>query len=96
MNDKAKVKFSNTQQEADAEVGSNFADITRDNGWPIAYGCENGLCGTCLIHVKEGKENVSPMEEQEEQTLEMMCMNDGDHRLACRCKINGNVDIEGM
>lgn len=92
----AKVKFSNTGDEVEVSEGTELASVTKDNGWPIAYGCENGLCGTCLIHVKEGKENLSEVDETENQTLEMMCMNDGEHRLCCRCKVNGDTEIEGL
>ena len=60
------------------------------------FGCEDGVCGTCLIKAHGGKENLSQMEEKEAQTLDMMCMKDGEHRLCCQCKVNGDVTIEGM
>lgn len=80
----------------EVDSGAELADVSRDNGWPIAFGCENGLCGTCIVHVSEGKENLNAPEEVEQQTLQMMCMDDGEHRLACRCKVQGDVEIEGM
>lgn len=91
-----KVKFANTGAEAEAEQGEALKNVTKDHGWPIAYGCEDGMCGTCICNVGKGKENLSPMEEREKQTLEMMTMNDGEHRLACQCKVNGDVTIKGM
>lgn len=91
-----KITFKNTNQQAIITAGGAIKDATKDQGWPIAYGCEDGVCGTCIVKVAEGKENISPMEEQEAQTLEMMCMNDGEHRLCCQCKANGDVAIEGM
>ncbi len=91
-----KVKFQNTGEEVEAEAGSDLQTITTAQGWPVAYGCGNGVCGTCIISVKEGKENLNDVDEVEDQTLEMMCMKDGDHRLACRCKVNGDITIEGM
>ncbi|MBT4917296.1 (2Fe-2S)-binding protein [Candidatus Peregrinibacteria bacterium] len=91
-----KVKFSNTGDTAEVEEGSEMIDATRDKGWPIAYGCEDGMCGTCIVKVNEGMENLPEMSEQESQTLEVMGMNDGQHRLACQCKVNGDVTIEGM
>lgn len=92
----AKVKFTNTGDEAEVAEGSRLADVTKDNGWPIAYGCENGLCGTCLVNVKSGKENLNEVDEMEEQTLKMMCMDDSDYRLACQCEVKGDVEIEGL
>lgn len=80
----------------DVKNGEALKNVTKDNAWPVAYGCEDGMCGTCIVNVPKGKENLSPMEEYEGQTLEMMTMNDGNHRLCCQCKINGDVEIEGM
>ncbi|MFH1283981.1 MAG: 2Fe-2S iron-sulfur cluster-binding protein [Candidatus Peregrinibacteria bacterium] len=91
-----KVKFQNTGAEAEVEVGTPLMDVTRKNGWPIAYGCEDGMCGTCIVKIIEGKENLTPMAEKEKQTLSVMSMDDGQYRLACQCVINGDVTIEGM
>ena len=91
-----KVKFTDTGDEVEVESGSELRETTKDNGWPIAYGCEDGVCGTCIVNVQEGKENLSEKGEVENQTLEMMCMNDGEHRLCCQCKVNGDVTIKGM
>ncbi len=91
-----KVTFKNTGEIVETAQGSLLKDAARDKGWPIAFGCEDGVCGTCLIKAHEGKENLNPMEEKEAQTLDMMCMKDGEHRLCCQCKANGDVVIEGM
>lgn len=91
-----KVTFDDTGETIDVENGVPLKDVVKDHGWPIAFGCEDGVCGTCIINVEEGKENLSPMEEMEEQTLDMMCMKDGEHRLCCQCKCNGDVKFKGM
>jgi ferredoxin len=92
----SKVTFKDTGDEIEAAKGAELKDVTKDNGWPIAYGCEDGVCGTCIVKVEEGQDNLSPKEEVEDQTLEMMCMNDGEHRLCCQCKVNGDITIKGM
>ncbi len=91
-----KVKFINTGALAEIPLGGALKDPVKDNGWPIAFGCEDGVCGTCVIRVPTGFGDLSPMEETEDQTLEMMCLKDGEHRLCCQCKVNGDVEIEGM
>ena len=91
-----KVTFTDTGEQADAEDNDSLKDVTKNKGWPIAYGCEDGVCGTCIVEVKEGKENLSEMGEVEDQTLDMMGMKDGGHRLACQCKVKGDVTIKGM
>ncbi|MBD3360546.1 2Fe-2S iron-sulfur cluster binding domain-containing protein [Candidatus Peregrinibacteria bacterium] len=91
-----KVKFQNTGEEAEAEKGADLMEVTKNQGWPIAYGCEDGMCGTCIVKIIEGKENLNPLDEKEKQTLDVMGMDDGEHRLACQCKVNGDIVIEGM
>lgn len=92
----SKITFKNTGETIETAQGTLLKDVARDKGWPIAFGCEDGVCGTCLVKIESGKENLNPMEEKEDQTLEMMCMKDGEHRLACQCKVNGDVTFEGM
>ena len=91
-----KVKNKDTGEEIEVSVGEELSEVVKDNGWPIAFGCEDGVCGTCIVEVSEGQDNISPAGEIEEQTLEMMGMKDGDHRLSCQCKVNGDICIKGM
>jgi len=46
-----------------------------------------------MIRVKEGAENLSKMEEDEKDFLETMAAED-DERLACQCRVSGDVVIE--
>lgn len=91
-----KVTFQVNGESVEVPAGKPLKEVVKEQGWPIAFGCEDGVCGTCIIEVKEGKENLAPMEEVEDQTLDMMCMKDGEHRLCCQCKANGDVTFEGM
>lgn len=88
-----KVTFSNTKQEVEVKKGDLLREITQENGWPVPYACENGICGTCLMRVNKGKESLNKIEEQEQMTLEAMGADDGNHRLACQCKV-GDEDLE--
>lgn len=90
-----KVKFKNTGDEAEVEEGTELKDVTKEKGWPIAYGCEDGVCGTCIIKTVAGAENLSPKEDKEKNTLGVMGMDDDEHRLACQCKVKGDCEIEG-
>lgn len=56
----------------------------------VPFGCEEGICGTCMIDVIEGENNLSELTEQEKDL-----MRDKKHRLACQCKIKkGEVKIK--
>lgn len=50
----------------------------------IPFACHSGVCGTCQVEIVEGKENLTPLTEME-QELGM----DEDNRFACQCKIKG-------
>lgn len=89
-----KVTFKNTGAAAEVEAGADLKDITKQNQWSIAYGCEDGMCGTCLVKVVEGKENLSHMEDKEKATLEAMGLDISQYRLCCQCKVNGDCVIE--
>ena len=56
----------------------------------IPFGCEEGICGTCMIDIIEGEENLSELTEAEKDL-----MRDGKHRLACQCRMKkGDVKFE--
>lgn len=59
---------------------------------PIKFGCKQGNCGVCAIHVIEGQENLTKICPKEEATLKRKGLT--DHRLACQCALNGNIKIE--
>ena len=64
--------------------GMQIAEAAEAAGIP--FSCNNGVCGTCQIIIKEGEENLCELN-QEEKDLAM----DRTHRLACQCKINHGI-----
>jgi len=89
-----KVIFTDDNIEAEVEHGANLRDVAMKEGSSIPFGCEQGICGTCLVSVPEGLDHRSKKEEQEEETLEAMGAED-NQRLACQCHAEGDVTIEG-
>ena len=85
-----KVTFQDDNLEVDVEAGSNLKDVAEDAGAMIPFGCEQGICGTCLSTV-EG--SVSAIEENEQETLEAMGAEEGQ-RLACQCQVEGDVTVK--
>lgn len=90
----SKVTFKNTGAAADVKPGTALKDVTKANKWPVAYGCEDGACGTCMVKIVEGGENLSKMEEKEKATLQAMGMDTSTYRLCCQCKVNGDCTFE--
>ena len=78
-----KLVFEDTAEEFEIEDGAPIAEVCEDAGVPFA--CTEGVCGTCVIEVKEGMENLSAFTQEEEDFLGEM----EEERLACQCKLNG-------
>lgn len=78
----AKLIFDHNGEEIDLDDNSPIAEVCEEAGVPFA--CTEGVCGTCVIEVKEGKSNLSePTQEEKDFLGEGTC----DERLACQCKI---------
>lgn len=75
-------------EEIELPDGEPIKESCEEAGIP--FGCEEGVCGTCIIEVEEGMENLSPFNEEESDFLgELDC-----ERLACQCRIlNGQVKV---
>lgn len=78
----AKLVFDHNQEEVELPDNSPIAEACEEAGVPFA--CTEGVCGTCVIEIKEGKENLSEPTQEEEDFLGQGCQ---DERLACQCKI---------
>ncbi|MDO8480815.1 MAG: 2Fe-2S iron-sulfur cluster-binding protein [Nanoarchaeota archaeon] len=69
------------------EDGAEVKDACKELG--VVFGCEDGLCGTCLVEVPEGLDNLSERTQAEKD----MGVED-NNRLMCQCKIKcGKVKI---
>ena len=81
--------------DIEIDVPDNYAliDMCEDHDTSILFGCRDGACGACMIRVKEGAENLSKMQDDERDFLETMAAED-DERLACQCKVSGDIVVE--
>jgi len=85
----ANLKFETTGEEILLPDGSKIQEACEEAGVPFA--CTEGVCGTCVIQVTKGMENLSKQTQEEEDFLGQGCV---DERLACQCKIlRGDVTI---
>lgn len=86
----AKLIFDNTGEEKELDDESGIAEACEEAGVPFA--CTEGICGTCIVEVVDGNENLSPPSEAEIDFLGETgtCK----ERMACQCKImKGQVKI---
>ena len=79
----AKIIFHDTQEEVELRDGEEIAPTCEQAGIPFA--CTEGICGTCVIEVVEGMENLSEFNQAEADFLGDL----DNERLACQCKIRG-------
>lgn len=85
----AKLKFETTDEEVELPDGSPIQEVCEEAGIPFA--CTEGVCGTCVIEIKEGIENLSDPTQEE---IDFLGDDTQDERLACQCKIkHGEVTI---
>jgi ferredoxin len=86
----AKLIFEDGQ-EFDLPDGSNITETCEKVGIPFACAGE-GICGSCLVEVLEGKENLTKLTEEEKDFLGE---DEEIKRLACQCKIiSGTVKLK--
>ena len=85
----AKLVFEGTGEERELEEDSPIAEVCEEAGIPFA--CTEGVCGTCVVEVSEGMENLSAFTQEEEDFLGELDF----ERLACQCQIkSGRVIIK--
>ncbi|MDY7003346.1 MAG: 2Fe-2S iron-sulfur cluster-binding protein [Cyanobacteriota bacterium] len=94
----ANIKFEQENQEIIAADGANLRIKALENRIDLytftgkMMNCGGyGQCGTCIVEVVEGLENLSPRTEVEEKKLKKR---PPSYRLACQTMVNGPVTIK--
>jgi ferredoxin len=85
----ATLIFDQSGEEVDLPDDSPIAEACEEAGVPFA--CTEGVCGTCVIEIKEGQDNLSSPTKEEEDFLGEGTSHE---RLACQCRIKqGRVRV---
>jgi len=89
---KARVTFKDIGITVHVPVGTRIIEVSEKIGAGLIYGCREGDCGTCLMKVDEGWENLTTPSVVEEKILKENLA--GIHnRLACQAQVLGDVVI---
>lgn len=84
-----KLIFDHTEEEKTVPDGESIITACEEVGVPFA--CTEGVCGTCIIEITKGMENLSTFTQEEKDFLGDM----DRERLACQCKLlHGSVRIK--
>ena len=90
------LTIASRQLEFQLPVNAPFTDIEYETGGRqlIPLGCRAGTCGACLIKVISGLEKMSPRDDDEVAFIEVLGYSGEEYRLACQCRIRGDVAID--
>lgn len=73
----------------------SLLDIALNFGIPLEHACGgNCACTTCHVVVKSGDRNLSPMEDDEADRLDLAADVTIHSRLGCQCVVRGDVVVE--
>ena len=87
----AKLIFENTGETVELEEGSSVQEACENQGIP--FGCTEGICGTCIVFVKKGQENLSAPTEAEIDFIGESGVK--TERMMCQCCIlRGEVIVK--
>ncbi|MDY7013009.1 MAG: 2Fe-2S iron-sulfur cluster-binding protein [Cyanobacteriota bacterium] len=92
------IKFVTEKKEVVAADGANLREKALQNGIDLytfmgkMTNCGGyGQCGTCLVEIVEGMENLSERTEFEKRKLKKK---PESYRLACQTLVNGPVSVK--
>jgi len=89
---KAKLTFEDIGITLTVPVGVRVIEISEKVESGIIYGCREGDCGTCMMKVVEGWENLSTPSVIEDKILRENGA--ARHvRLACQAQVLGDVTV---
>ncbi|MGV6817674.1 MAG: 2Fe-2S iron-sulfur cluster-binding protein [Thiotrichales bacterium] len=90
---KANITFEDINQTVSVPAGTRVIEVSEKVGAGIIYGCREGDCGTCMMEVTEGWNNLSEPSVLEEKVLKEN-MAGRHNRLACQAQILGDCTVK--
>lgn len=85
---KAELTFKNINKTVSVATGTRVIEVSEKEDAGIIYGCREGDCGTCIMDVEDGWENLSQTSVIEDRVLRENSA--GRHqRLACQAQVLG-------
>ena len=90
---KATVTFEDSNVSIVVPAGTRIIEISERAGSAIVFSCREGDCGTCMMKVTKGWNNLSVPSVLEEKVLREH-MAGKHHRLACQALVlSGEIAI---
>lgn len=89
-----KVTFLPVNMVCDVQPGESILDAAINHGVPIQHAC-GGFCActTCHVYVESGAENISGIDSDEMERLEIVDARQANSRLACQSKPKADITV---
>lgn len=86
------IRFQPSGAEVEGVLpGTAVVDVTDEHPEAeVPYSCRSASCGTCRVAVSEGAEGLSPIEDDEQDVLDIFG-NEPTVRLCCQIKVVADV-----
>ncbi|WP_321800768.1 2Fe-2S iron-sulfur cluster-binding protein [Caballeronia sp. J97] len=90
-----KLTFMPQRREVFLPVDSSLVELEFElhGHEAIAFGCRSGACGACVIEVLSGDDALGSRGAAEEAFLINLGFSGEHFRLACQCRISGDVTV---
>ena len=90
------IHFEDDQKTVEVEANQSLTDICDEHPNSLLLGCREASCGTCLMEVVSGIENLSPITDDEQDLLDVLAPDNPHARLACQCVVLGDIRIRTL
>ncbi|MBC8122431.1 MAG: (2Fe-2S)-binding protein [Gemmatimonadaceae bacterium] len=90
------IHFEDDHSTIEVKANQSLTDICDEYPNSLLFGCRDAACGTCLIEVTSGIENISPVTENERDMLDVMAEDNPRARLACQCVVLGDIRMRAL
>lgn len=85
---KAQVTFEDIGVTVTVPAGTRLIEVSEKIGAGLTYGCREGECGTCMMKIVSGAENLAAPSVLEDQVLKENYAGVAN-RLACQAQVLG-------
>lgn len=89
---KAQVTFEDIGVTVTVPAGTRLIEVSEKIGAGLSYGCREGECGTCMMKIVSGAENLALPSVLEDQVLKENYAG-VSNRLACQAQVLGGVVV---
>jgi ferredoxin len=85
------VRLEPIAQQTSVATNDNLLSVLLNKDLDVLRECGGrGMCATCHVYVRDGMDDLSPINRREQRTLEVITSCKTNSRLACQARVLGN------